>query len=243
MRKVFVFGTGKLYREKASYIKDHFNIVGFIDNKVSKKGMTYGDTNIPMYSPKDVKQYLQQDVWIVLMSYQYVSMWKQLYELGVDESKILFGIMFPPYTEIQELLFAEKEYLRAEGDHVIYYADSGEKRVIENHDQLQKVAGRLLREKYKREDPFINAIAQMKTRPVSKKFGADRGKAVDRYYIERFLEENKELIHGDCLEIAENTYTMRYGKDRIKSSYILHVEGWGNNAVKGNLETDRKSVV
>lgn len=237
MKKVFIFGTGKLYQDKANYIREHFHITGFIDNKVSRQAMTYGDMDIPVYSPKDIKQYLKQDVWIILMSYQYVSMWKQLYELGADGRMILFGIMFPPYTEIQEVLFDGNGYLGAEADQIIYYAGSGEKIVIENHDQLQEMAWKLLREKYKRKDPLINTIAQMKTKPVSRKFGTERGKAIDRYYIEKFMEESSYLIYGDCLEIAENTYTLRYGKDRIERSYILHVEGWGNNAVKGNLET------
>lgn len=237
MEKVFIFGIGKLFQKKEAYIKEHFNIVGFIDNKVFGEGLTYENTNIPMYSPKDIKQYLQQDVKIVLMSFQYVSMWKQLYELGVDRKKILFGIMFPPHTESMEMLFSEEQQLKVEEDHIVYYSKLGEKVVIENHEQLQEMAWKMLRNKYKRQDPFISAIIQMKTKPVSRKFGIERGSAVDRYYIEKFLQKHRDLIHGDCVEIGENTYTLRYGKDKVKRSYILHVEGWGSNAVKGNLET------
>lgn len=236
MKKVFVFGTGKLYKKKEAYINHHFNVLGFIDNRVTDEGLVYGDTKIPMYSPKNIEKYLQPDVWIILMSYQYVPMWEQLYKLGIDGKNILFGIMFPPYTESLEELFSVG-HLGVEDSCVFFYSKLGEKVNIENHKQLEEMAKMCLRDKYRRENPFINAIAQMGTNPVSRKFGMERGSAVDRYYIESFLEKNKKMIYGDCLEIAENTYTLKYGEDRIKSTSILHLEGWGDNAVKGNLET------
>lgn len=108
---------------------------------------------------------------------------------------------------------------------------------MESHKQLLEKVQDILRERYKRKYPIIDAILQMDTEPVSRKFGAERGTAIDRYYIEKFLEKNRELIHGDCIEIAENTYTLRYGENRVKNAYILHVKGWGQNTIKGNLET------
>ena len=58
-------------------------------------------------------------------------------------------------------------------------------------------------------------------------FGITRGTPIDRKYIEQFLEKYREDIKGEVLEIADNTYTLKYGEDRIKKSYILHVKGWG----------------
>lgn len=227
MQKVLIFGTGKLYVEKESYIKNHFWIIGFLDNKVGDDSLTYENTKIPIYNPKNINQYVQQDVLIILMSYQYVSMWKQLYKLGVRKEKILFGIMFPPFTEKDNALFEHGRYLTVENDNVVYYLKSDKKLTIESHKQLQEIAMELLREKYRNEYPLINAIARMDARPASRNFGMERGKAIDRYYIENFLEENRELIYGDCLEIAENTYTLQYGEDKVKNSYILHLKGWG----------------
>ena len=48
------------------------------------------------------------------------------------------------------------------------------------------------------------------TQPVSKIFGIDRGKGIERYYIEQFLEKNKNHIQGNVLEVGENTYTKKY---------------------------------
>ena len=237
MQKVLVFGMGKLFAIKEKYIMNHFNIVGFLDNQIRKSGCVYGDMYIPVYHPESIGKILQQDIWILLMSYDYVSMWRQLYELGVSEEKILFGIMFPPFSEWQEILFKQGRHLAAEGSKVVYYYEQNKKIVIENHKQAEEIGKRLLRREYREKYPLIQAVAKMDTKPVSRKFGIERGNAIDRFYIENFLEKNKELIHGDCLEIAENTYTLKYGEGRVRNSYVLHVKGWGNNAIKGNLET------
>lgn len=84
---------------------------------------------------------------------------------------------------------------------------------------------------------YVKVIADLPVEPISRLFGLDRGKAIDRVYIEDFLEKNKASIRGSVLEIAENTYTLQYGEDRVKESCILHVNGIGKNAIKGNLET------
>lgn len=60
--------------------------------------------------------------------------------------------------------------------------------------------------------------------PVSRKFGFDRGQCIDRHYIERFLEANCEDIRGRVLEVAENTYTRRFGGGRVTHSDVLHAE-------------------
>ena len=62
-----------------------------------------------------------------------------------------------------------------------------------------------------------------KVEPISRKFGVDRGLAIDRYYIERFLQQNSALVRGHVLEIGEDTYTRRFGGDRVSRSDILHV--------------------
>lgn len=63
--------------------------------------------------------------------------------------------------------------------------------------------------------------------PVSTLFGYDRGQPVDRHYIENFLLQHKNDIHGRVLEIGDNTYTKKFGGTSVKQSDILH-------AAKGN---------
>lgn len=77
-----------------------------------------------------------------------------------------------------------------------------------------------------------------RTQPVSRRFGLDRGRPVDRYYIERFLEQNSASIQGDVLEIAEKTYSVRFGGNRVKRFHVLHAtEGNAEATIVGDLST------
>ncbi|HKK30759.1 MAG TPA: methyltransferase domain-containing protein [Alphaproteobacteria bacterium] len=58
--------------------------------------------------------------------------------------------------------------------------------------------------------------------PISRLYGWDRGTPVDRYYIEKFLAANQSAIHGHVLEISENTYTKKFGGDRVTNIDVLH---------------------
>lgn len=74
--------------------------------------------------------------------------------------------------------------------------------------------------------------------PINWNFGFDRGLPVDRYYIENFLENNSKDVFGKALEIGDNYYTTRYGKDRITASEVLHVaEGNPAATMVGDLVT------
>ena len=46
--------------------------------------------------------------------------------------------------------------------------------------------------------------------PISDNFGYDRGKPIDRYYIEKFLHQNRQYIKGHILEVAEDLYATRF---------------------------------
>ena len=60
-------------------------------------------------------------------------------------------------------------------------------------------------------------------RPVSSIFGFDRGPPIDRYYIEAFLSRYTVDIHGRVLEIADSTYTRKFGGDRVVRGDVLPV--------------------
>ena len=47
--------------------------------------------------------------------------------------------------------------------------------------------------------------------PLSNGWGFDRGRPVDRYYIDSFIEQYRRDIHGRVLEILNTEYTQRYG--------------------------------
>ncbi len=59
--------------------------------------------------------------------------------------------------------------------------------------------------------------------PISPYFGTDRGMPIDRYFIEKFLRANAHLIQGVVGEIAENSYSKKFGNDTCTYE-ILHVD-------------------
>lgn len=84
---------------------------------------------------------------------------------------------------------------------------------------LSKLSGRSI--------PRVGGISlgdMNRVNPFSIEFGYDRGGPIDRYYIENFLHENSPKIKGRVLEIGDNAYTLKYGKNKIEKSDILHID-------------------
>jgi len=59
-----------------------------------------------------------------------------------------------------------------------------------------------------------------RTSPLSDHWGRERGTPVDRYYIERFLDENRGLIRGRVLEVMDARYTRRFGTNVTRSDVL-----------------------
>jgi len=60
------------------------------------------------------------------------------------------------------------------------------------------------------------AMPSLPAEPLSRRFGSDRGRPVDRVYIERFLERHASDIRGrDVVEVYEPTYGERFGAARV----------------------------
>lgn len=63
-------------------------------------------------------------------------------------------------------------------------------------------------------------LISKKLYPISPRYGKERGRPIDRYYIEKFLSDNSQLIKGACLEIEDNHYTHLFGQKVIKSDIL-----------------------
>lgn len=227
---IIVFGTGKYYEVKKDSIKKIYNIVGFFDNKVE-----YGDTKLFDNENRVINPIQWRDmpeVPIFLMSVKFVEMYEQLVLLGVDNKRIHFGTEFAPvYDPFEELLDECHGKLMVKGKYISLEVD-GKEYMFNSTSELE----RIVREIYREKKPEIDLLRSLPIYPVSRRYGREHGTPIDRYYIEQFLEENKDRIRGDIAEFAEDTYTKRYGKD-LKNSYIYHVYGWGENVKKINLVT------
>lgn len=77
------------------------------------------------------------------------------------------------------------------------------------------------------------------TNPVSMFYGFDRGLPIDRYYIEEFLEQNKQYIKGVCLEVQDDGYCKKYGQDRVIKQDILDIV---SNNKKATIIADIKDL-
>jgi len=78
--------------------------------------------------------------------------------------------------------------------------------------------------------------ALRRTTPVSGEFGFDRGRPIDRFYIEQFLDQHKSDIRGSVLEIGDRRYTKAFGAD-VLTSDVLDVAGGKSEAtLVANLE-------
>ena len=60
--------------------------------------------------------------------------------------------------------------------------------------------------------------------PISRTFGLDRGQCIDRFYIERFLASHARDIRGAVLEIGDDGYARRFGREHLVTCDVLHVE-------------------
>ena len=75
--------------------------------------------------------------------------------------------------------------------------------------------------------------------PISPVFGRDRGRTVDRHYIEQFLEACASDIRGRVLEMMDDDYTRKFGGARVTRSDVLHsVPGNAKATIVADLTRD-----
>ncbi|HZO37454.1 MAG TPA: methyltransferase domain-containing protein [Solirubrobacteraceae bacterium] len=71
--------------------------------------------------------------------------------------------------------------------------------------------------------------------PISRTFGFDRGRPIDRFYIENFLAEHAADVRGHVLEVAEPTYTRRFGTAVTRSDVLHAAPGNPEATIVGDL--------
>lgn len=233
MENIIVFGMGKYFACKRETLEKKYNIVKFLDNRIEKNRTEfYQDTDIEVVNPDDLNG--DDDAVIFLMSVHFVSMWRQLCRMGVSPERIRFPYMEKPFFENDDALCHELSRITFSQDYFTCTRKNGEVMKVCSEEEWRS----LLREAYRSRYPLIRSIAEMETEPISRQFGSERGTPVDRYYIERFLEEHKQMVRGDVLEIEDSTYSLRYGEERVQKAIVMDVgKESGDITFRGNLET------
>src|SRR3989344_7236734 len=69
---------------------------------------------------------------------------------------------------------------------------------------------------------YYKLLNRLGVLPFDKSFGNARGDPIGRFYIEKFLKENKSYIKGLCLEFAGKSYKAFFPK--IKKYEVISVE-------------------
>jgi peptidoglycan/xylan/chitin deacetylase (PgdA/CDA1 family) len=104
-------------------------------------------------------------------------------------------------------------------------------------DGLERALGQLLGERPRR-GRRVPARGRVdfgdlrRLEPISASYGFDRGRPIDRYYIERFVEERRDAIRGRVLEFGEPFYSRLHGDgdaetldlDREDATYRCRLE-------------------
>lgn len=228
-QKVYVFGCGKCFTNKQASVLKKYDIAAVLDN--SKEGeisLRNGRTISILKIDETVRN---GSIPIIIMVYEFYSIWLQLREFGIDPSRIIFPNTFSPFTE-EERMFNANNGRFYIGDDNLYYEDNNKQYVIDSVKTLSSLS--MLLERERTDASFLTK--QASASPLNRVFGFSRGTPIDRYYIENWLESNRKLITGDVLEIAENTYTKRFAEEGA-ISHILHVNMEKEGFIKGDLET------
>ncbi|MGN0340399.1 MAG: methyltransferase domain-containing protein [Lachnospira sp.] len=227
MEKIIIFGKGTYWNLKKETLEHEYEIEVILDNSVESDEIY---ENKIVTNPINISKYPDSKIYI--MVYSFFDIINQLISLGVEPERIVIPINIKPYNNEFEYILDSLGYKFDITKDEIVIRNCDSRYIVHNIDEIKDYA----RELGKQVDPMINSIIAAPVKPLSSKFGSGRGTPIDRYYIERFLEDNKNSITGDVMEIADNTYTYQFGND-LRDVKCLHVNGWGKNAIKGNLET------
>lgn len=228
MKEVYIFGRGKYYKVKKESIEERYKIVGFLDNAVDVNETEWED-NKPVFHPSYVKG--REETNVLLTSTDLVTMFYQLKKYNVSDERIFFSYQLAPVFDLidRELSCKENKLEVKSGE--LFLTIQGECQIIETQVDLKKQ----ILNSYMKSDIVFQLIQELKTEPISRRFGRELGTPIDRIYIEKFLESNQSYIKGNVIEVGDDYYTRKYGVPNVKSN-IMHIYGW-KGAKKINIET------
>jgi SAM-dependent methyltransferase len=99
---------------------------------------------------------------------------------------------------------------------------------------LRRVHRRLLRSR----ERIALRLGQISSdRPLSDDFGFSRGSPIDRHYIESFLGRHAPDVRGRVLEVGDDSYSRRFGAERVTRQSVLHLHSGHGATIVGDLST------
>ena len=227
-KDIIVFGCGRYYKSKKNALRKKYRIVGYLDNNAENLSPI---DDIPVRRPGDLSELPKVSIMIMADRPSFIAMYFQLCSLNVAVEDILFGLNENPAHNLTEKILLHSGAIIRPLESQLAIVYKGKAFPFADEDEY-KEATRFLHEAT---NPYVRWLATMPTNQMGRAFGGEFGTPIDRYYIERFLKLYSGHIHGDIMEVAESTYTYRFGSG-ICNAYKLHING-GEGCIKGNLET------
>ncbi|MBE6101417.1 MAG: hypothetical protein E7200_04855 [Selenomonas ruminantium] len=217
--QIIVFGRGAYWKVKKEELCKLYEVVAYLDNNALNGELEDG---MPVILPGDVKHFPGKKIVIMASKKYFMEMALQLIRLRVEPNKILLGInLLPCFDKGEEFLHSLHGTIDFDGENAVLYCDRGRYSFCDSQG-YQSVMRKLMRGN----DFFEDIFPRLSVLPMSRNFGTERGPAIDRYYIEKFLEKNSMDITGNVLEIADTAYIRRFGRN-VSHMYALHVVNWG----------------
>lgn len=235
MKKVIIFGMGKFFREFENELFNTYDIIAIVDNFISEiTEYRHGNMVVPVMSPSKIN--VLGHYPIVIMIRDFWDVYIQLLQMHVKDENILFGCSYFWKNERDRLIYSDGGFLQSRNGKIIFI-ENGDEKYINSQEEYFCFLQEQYKIQFRKKNPTIGAIVNMALEPISRNWGFERGRPIDRHYIDGFIEKHKDMIKGKVLEISDNYYTKKYGENRFNESVIMHVKGWGENVIEGNLET------
>lgn len=104
-------------------------------------------------------------------------------------------------------------------------------------DYIKNLIKRIIlpKDKFTPEVGCINFGDFNRSKPFSTDWGFKRGGSIDRIFIEKFLHDHRDCVHGIGLEVMNDNYLKQYGQERITHTDILDID---TNNKRATLITD-----
>lgn len=230
-----LFGHGNLYERKIDLLKNKYDILAILDNAADGREMD-SETGVLIRNPEYVKELCPDK--IILLSYSLGEMAKQLSDLGIGQEKIVYGLFENPRNSFEEMLYDDGNGELYVSDGELWYKNSR----INWMSKVDNSDVRSINNNIKDTILYPDAkelVFSLPLHPVDEDYGLNRGTPVDRFYIERFLQENSELVKGKVLEVGGRDYTIRFGGEKVIESDIIHkiISDSSKRIFRGDLET------
>lgn len=205
-KNILVWGTGGYCIDKIGYVSKEANIIGYVDRKET---IFNGMQTI---TPDNIKN-IDFD-YILILSNFYIEIIKDVLAYGINPMKIIPGIMVKPLLFDEIDLITDETDIQVDSEGNLVYSLQDKVYVIKERSDWDFVRTLIL------DKSNVAKVKSLSCKPVSKKWGSDRGGSIVRYYLEDFFNKNASYISGNVLEIGDRNYTMEYGTH--VESYVLH---------------------